>query len=102
MDSAGQFQTQSNAIVSASYAVSFQVTMAKKPHNIAEILIKPCLVECAGILFGERAKSKIKKISLFVKSRIADMVCDIKSQLIEKIKVSPVLLKRLIVQTLFD
>ena len=40
MDSAGQFQTQSNAIVSVFYAVSLQVAKAKKPHNIAETLIK--------------------------------------------------------------
>ena len=93
MNSAGQFQTQSNAIVSASYAVSLQVAKAKKPHNIAETLIKPCLVECAGILLGESAKSKIKMVSLSnntAKSRIADIACDITSQLIENIKVSPV------------
>ena len=66
---------------------------AKKPHSIAESLIKPCLVECAGILLGDSAKSKIKKVSLSnntVKSRIADMACDIKSQLIKNIKASPV------------
>ena len=93
MNSAGQFQTQSNAILTASYVVSLQVAKAKKPHNIAETLIKPCLVECAGILFGESAKSKINKVSLSnntVKSRIADMACDIKSQLIENNKASPV------------
>ena len=64
MDSAGQFQTQSNAILSTSYAV-FQVAMAKKPHNIAETLIKSCIVECASILLGKSAKSKIKKKSLY-------------------------------------
>ena len=90
---AEQFQTQSNPIVSPSYAVSLQVAKVKKPHNIAETVIKPCLVECAGLLLGESAKSKIKKVSLSnntVKSRIADMACDIKSQFIENIKASPV------------
>ena len=93
MYSAGRFQSQSNAILTASYVVSLQVAKAKKPHNIAETLIKPCLVECAGILFGESAKSKINQVSLCnnsVKSRITDMACDIKSQLIENIKASPV------------
>ena len=66
MNSAGQFQTQSNAILTASYVVSLQIAKAKKPHNIAETLIKPCLVECAGILFGESAKSKINKVSVAV------------------------------------
>ena len=93
MDSARQVQTQSNAIVSASYAISFQVAKAKKPHNIAATLITPRLVECGGILLGESAQSKIKKVSLSnntVKSSIADMTCDIKSQLIQNIKASPV------------
>ena len=47
--------------MTASYAVSLQVVKTKKKlHNIAETLIKPCLEECAGILLGEIAKSKIK------------------------------------------
>ena len=93
MDSAGQFQTQLNAIVNTSYAVFLQVAMAEKPHNIAETLIKPCLVQCTGILLGKSAKLKIKKVSLSnntVKSCIADMACYIKSQLIENIKALPV------------
>ena len=84
MDNAGQFQTQSNAILTASHVVSFQVAKAKKPHNKAETLIKPCLVESAGILFGKSAKSKINQVFLSnntIKSRIADMACDIKSQI---------------------
>jgi len=79
--------------VTASYAISLQVAKTKKTHDIAEMLIKPCLVECTGILLGERAKSKVKQVSLAndtVKCRIADMACDIKSQLIENIKASPV------------
>jgi len=79
--------------VTASYAISLQVAKTKKPHNIAETLITPCLVECAGILLGEGAKSKEKQVSLSndtVKSRIADIACDIKSQLIENINASPV------------
>jgi len=79
--------------VTASYAIPLQVAKTKKPHNIAETLIKPCLVECAGILLGEGEKSEVKQVSLSsdtVKSRIADMACAVKSQLIENIKTSPV------------
>ena len=64
-----------------------------KKHNIPETLIKPSLVDFAGILLGEGEKSKVEQVSLCnvtVKSRIADMACDIKSQLIENIKTSPV------------
>ena len=92
LNSTVEFQIHSKAIVTASYAVSLQVAKTKKPHNIAEILIKPCIEECAGILLGKSAKSKIKQISLSndtVKSLIADMACDIKSQLIENSKASP-------------
>ncbi|XP_068206277.1 zinc finger BED domain-containing protein 5-like [Palaemon carinicauda] len=93
MDQGGKFQTESKAIVHASYAVSLLVAKAKKPHSIGETLIKPCLVSCAGILLGESAVSKMKKVSLSndtVKSRIFDMSCNIKSQLLAKVKASPV------------
>jgi len=83
LDSAGQLQTHSQAIVTASYVVSLRVTKTNKPHNIAETLMKPCLVECAGILLGEGEKSTVKQVSLSnvtVKSGIADMSCDVKSE----------------------
>jgi len=83
LDSTGQFQTLSKAVVTASYAVSLRVVKTKKTHNIAETLMKPCLVKCAGILLGEGPKSKAKQVSLStatVKPRIADMTCDVKSE----------------------
>jgi len=89
--STGQFQAHSKAIVTASYAVSLHVTKTEKPHNIAERLMNPYLVGCAGILLGEGEKSCVKQVSLSndtVKFCIADMACDIKSQLIENIKAS--------------
>ena len=65
----------------------------QKPHNIAETLIKPCLVECANILLDSNVVSKIKQVSLSndtIKSRIDDMACNIKSKLIANLKASPV------------
>lgn len=59
---------------------------------IGETLIKPCFVSCAGSLLGESEASKMKQVSLSnntVKSRICDM-CNIKSQLLAKVKASPV------------
>ena len=93
LDTTSQFQTTSKAILTASYAVSLQVAKAKEPHNIAETLIKPCLVECANILLDSNAVSKIKQVSLSndtVKSRIDDMACNIKSKLVANLKASPV------------
>ena len=79
--------------MTAFYEVSLQVAKAKKPHNIGETLIKPCLVACADILLGESAIAKMKQVSLpnnTVKNRIDNMASDIKSQLTPKIKPSPV------------
>ena len=93
MDQGGKFQTESKSIVHASYAVSLLVAKAKKPYSIGETLIKPCLVSCAGTLLGESAVSKMMQVSLSndtVKSRICDMSCKFKSQLLAKVKASPV------------
>ena len=79
--------------MTASYKVFLQVAKAKKPHNISETLIKPCLVACTYILLGVSAVVKTKQVSLSnntVKNCIDDMANDIKSQLIAKIKASPV------------
>ena len=66
---------------------------AKKSYNIGETFIVPCLVSRVGILLGESAVSKMMQVSLSndtVKSRICDMSCNIKSQLLAKVKASPV------------
>ena len=65
----------------------------KTPYTVAETLINPCLIKCVGILLDERAKLQIQQDFLSndtVKSRIVNMACDVKSQLIEDIKASPV------------
>ena len=53
MDKGGKFQTESKAIVHASYTVSQLVAKAKKPHTTGEMHIKPCLVSCAGVFLGK-------------------------------------------------
>ena len=48
---------------------------------------------CTNILLGESAASKMRQVSLSndtVKSRILDMSNDLQTQLIEKVKASPV------------
>ena len=106
LDSTGQFRTNSKAIVTASYEVSLQVVKTKKPHNIGETLIKPCLVACADILLGESAVAKMKQVSLSnntVKNRIDDMASDIKSNSSQRSKLHLRLeyrwMSRLILQT---
>ncbi|XP_067944924.1 uncharacterized protein [Watersipora subatra] len=64
----------------------------KKPHTIGETLVKPCLLECTKIILRDTAAQKIADLSLSdstVKSRIDDTSADIKRQVIEKNKSSP-------------
>jgi hypothetical protein len=42
LDATGNFQQQRQTVVQASYEIALQVAKNKKPHTIAETLIKPC------------------------------------------------------------
>ncbi|XP_067936683.1 protein FAM200C-like [Watersipora subatra] len=92
LDSSGSFYIQAQAITEASYALSYRIARDKKPHTIGETLVEPFLLECTKIMLGDTAAQKIADLSLSdstVKSRIDDMSADIKRQVIEKIKSSP-------------
>ena len=67
------FVKTSKAALHASYVVALHVAKNKKAHTIAETLIKPCLLDCARIILGDDACSKLKQISMSndtVRSRI--------------------------------
>jgi len=49
LDSIGQFQTHSKAIVAASYTVSLHVAKTKKIHNICEMYLEALLVSWASV-----------------------------------------------------
>ncbi|XP_067950356.1 zinc finger BED domain-containing protein 5-like [Watersipora subatra] len=90
--STGSFHIQAQAITEASYALFYRIARDKKPHTIGETLVKPCLLECTKIILGDTVTQKIADLSLSdstVKLRIDDMSADIKRQVIEKIKLSP-------------
>ena len=59
LNHARQLQTVSKAILTLSYEISLQVAKAKKVHHRGEMLIKSCLVACAGILLGDCAVPKM-------------------------------------------
>ncbi|XP_066981062.1 protein FAM200C-like [Macrobrachium rosenbergii] len=83
---------QPSNVVKASYRISLLITKQKKPHAIREKFVKPCMVEAAHLVLDQNYVSKLNQISLSdntVKQRIDDMSQDIKSQVIEKIKLSP-------------
>ena len=42
------------------YTVALRITKLKKPHNIGETLVKPCLLECAKLVLGDTACKKLK------------------------------------------
>ena len=47
----------------ASYKVAYEIAKNKKPHTIAENLIKPCALEMVGIVLGKEAKQKLHQVS---------------------------------------
>ena len=65
----------------------------KKPHNIGETLLKPCILESVKLVLGEKASQTMKQISLSndaIKSPIHEMSDNIKSKVLSKIDSSPV------------
>ena len=76
------WRTNKAAAVHASYAIALHVAKTKKPHNIGETLLKPCILESAELVLGEKASQTMKQISLSndtIKSRIHEMSDNIKS-----------------------
>ena len=93
LDQTGMFWQTTKADVHASYAVALHVAKTKKPHNIGETLLKPCILESVKLVLGEKASQTMKQISLSndtIKSRIHEMSDDIKSKVLSKIDSSPV------------
>ncbi|XP_066958608.1 protein FAM200C-like [Macrobrachium rosenbergii] len=83
---------QPSNVVKAPYRISLPIAKQKKPHTIGEKLVKPCMVEAARLVLDQNCVNKLNQISLLdntVKQRIDDMSQDIKSQVTEKIKLSP-------------
>ena len=69
----------------------FVLLKQKKPHTIAETLVKPCLLDCAKIALDDKAYNKLKQVSLSndtIKNRIVEMSSDIKIQLISTVSSS--------------
>ncbi len=75
--------------LTASYEVAHLVAKAKKPHTIAESLIRPAAMAICRTMFGDKYASDIEQIPLSdntISRRITEMATDIKCQLIERIK----------------
>ena len=51
-------QSPSAEVVEASFEIANMIAQAKKPHNIGETLIKPCMIKAAGLVLGVESSSK--------------------------------------------
>ena len=75
----------------ASCKVAYEVAKMKKPHSVAETLMKPCALEMVKAVVGEEASKKLQRIPLsnnVIRSRIDDIGADILDQVVSDIKVS--------------
>lgn len=85
-------QASSAEVVKASFEIAHMITRAKKPHNIGETLIKPCMLKAASLVLGEISSKKLAKVSLSdstMKTRIDELAEDIEFQVLEKVRASP-------------
>ncbi|XP_003738604.1 SCAN domain-containing protein 3-like [Galendromus occidentalis] len=75
----------------ASYEIALSIAQNKKPFNIGETLIKPCLVNACKILFGEVEAARVKRIPLSARTihrRILTMSEDVERQVLRLIEKS--------------
>ncbi|XP_071399292.1 SCAN domain-containing protein 3-like [Centroberyx affinis] len=75
----------------ASYLVAQRIAKARKPHTIGEELLLPAAVDLCEVMVGKDAAAKLRSVPLSndtIRRRIEDMSNDIKSQLLERLRVS--------------
>ena len=91
LDSSGTFFKENISLVEASYEVALQIAKQKKPHTIAESLVKPCAIKMVERVLGKQSSKKLEALSLSdntIQHCITEMANDISSQLISKLKSS--------------
>ena len=92
LDCTGSFNQSNVAAIEASYIVALEIAKQKKTHTIGETLVKPCLLKTAKLVLGDASVAKLKQISLSnntIQRRISDMSEDVKKQMVNEIKASP-------------
>ena len=88
----GSYLQENAAVIQASYEVALEIAKQKKPHTIGESLVKPCSLKTVKLLLGESSVAKMRQISLsndIIQRRISDMSEDVKEQVINEMKASP-------------
>ena len=72
-----------------SYEVTYRIAKCKKPHAIAEELIKPCAEKMIETMIGLGTKKKIQQASLSndtIRRQIDDMAANVCQQVCSEIK----------------
>ena len=64
LDASEEFFKRDCKIFEALYLVTHEIAKQKKPHTIAEKLIKPCVLKIADIMLRKDAKRKTVLVSL--------------------------------------
>lgn len=85
------FRPEEKPALQSSYEVAYRIVKCKKPHTIAEELIKPCTEKMVELMIGPEAKKKIQQVSLSndtIRRRIDDMAADVCRQVCCEIKQS--------------
>ena len=82
------FTVEEKRTLQCSYKVAYRIMKCKKPHTIAEKLIKPCAEKMVEILIGSRVKTKTQQVSLFndiIRRRIDDMAVNVCQQVCSEV-----------------
>lgn len=75
----------------ASYKVAYRIAQQKKPHTIAETLVKPCALDIVELVCGKDQRKKIEAVPLsndVIRSRIVEMSSNVLKQVIEELNSS--------------
>ena len=94
LDTTGQTTITIRATVEASNVVSLRIAKCKEPHTIGEELVLPCTKDTVRLMIGADVVKKLSSLSISdnnVQRRIQEMSEDIKNQVMEQIKQSPIL-----------
>ena len=89
LDSSGTYYKENISLVEASYEVALTIAKQKKPHTIAETLVKPCAVKMVKRVLGKQSSKNLEAISLSndtIRLCITEMADYISSQLISRLK----------------
>ncbi|KAL4132463.1 hypothetical protein QTP88_009607 [Uroleucon formosanum] len=85
------YTTVDKVYLKCSFIATMHIAKTKKPYNIGEKLIKPCMVDICSELFGNEHVLKIKNIPMSddtIHKRILCIANDIEYQLVEKVNKS--------------